>query len=145
MAFSRICSLDDLWEGDMAAYEYFAKGRDHFSRNTPKAIAQAQQEFEKALSLNPRFAAAHAYVGWNHSVAGVWWSKDREEAFRAARAAADTALSLNETLADAHAVHAFVDLYSGEHARAEAREIECLGAAHAVGRARDDGNLPFDY
>ena len=105
--------------GDMAAYEYFAKGRDHFSRSTPKAIAQAQQEFEKALSLNPRFAAAHAYVGWNHSVAGVWWSKDREEAFRAARAAADTALSLNETLADAHAVHAFVDLYSGEHARAE--------------------------
>ena len=105
--------------GDMAAYEYFAKGRDHFSRNTPTAIAQAHQEFEKALSLNPRFAAAHAYVGWNHAVAGVWWSKDREEAFRAARAAADTALSLNDTLADAHAVRAFVDLYSGEHARAE--------------------------
>ncbi len=105
--------------GDMTAYEYFAKGRNHFSRNTPKAIAQAQQEFEKALSLNPRFAAAHAYIGWNHAVAGVWWSKDREEAFRAARAAADTALSLNDTLADARAVHAFVDLHSGEHARAE--------------------------
>ena len=105
--------------GDMAAYEFFAKGRDHFSRNTPKSIAQAQQEFEKALSLNPRFAAAHAYIGWNHAVAGVWWAKDREEAFRAARAAADTALSLNNTLADAHAVRAFVELYSGEHARAE--------------------------
>jgi TolB-like protein/Tfp pilus assembly protein PilF len=105
--------------GDMAAYEYFAKGRDYFSRNTPKAIAQAQQEFEKALSLNPRFAAAHAYVGWNHAVAGVWWSKNREEAFRAARAAADTALSLDDTLADPHGVRAFVDLYSGEHERAE--------------------------
>ena len=105
--------------GDMAAYEHFAKGRDHFSRSTQKASAQAQQEFEKALSLNPRFAAAHAYVGWNHATAGVWWSKDREETFRAARAAADTALSLDNTLGDVHAVRAFVDLYSGEHARAE--------------------------
>ena len=33
--------------GDMAAYEYFAKGRDYFSRITPKAISQAQQEFER--------------------------------------------------------------------------------------------------
>ena len=71
------------------------------------------------MSLNPRFAAAHAWVGWNHAVAGVWWSKDREQAFRAARAAADTALSLDDTLADPHGVHAFVDLYSGEHERAE--------------------------
>ncbi len=105
--------------GDMAAYEHFAKGRDHFSRFTQKAIAQAQQEFEKALSLNPRFAAAHAYVGWNYAVAGVWWSEDRDEAFGAARAAVDRALSLDDTLADAHVVRAFVDLYSGEHARAE--------------------------
>ncbi len=105
--------------GDMAAYEHFAKGRDHFSRFTPKAIAQAQQEFEKALSLNPQFAAAHAFVGWNHAVAGVWWSEDRDEAFGAARAAVDRALSLDDTLADAHVARAFVDLYSGEHARAE--------------------------
>jgi adenylate cyclase len=105
--------------GDMAVYEHFAKGRAHFSRNTPKAISQAQQEFEKALSLNPRFAAAHAFIGWNHAMAAVWWSKDREEAFRLARAAAETALSLDDTLADPHGVFAFVDLYSGEHARAE--------------------------
>jgi adenylate cyclase len=104
---------------NMAAYEHFAKGRDHFSRITPKSIAQAQQEFEKALSLNPQFAAAHAYVGWNHAVAGVWWSNNREEAFSLARAAADTAQSLDGTLADPHALLAFVELYSGEHARAE--------------------------
>jgi adenylate cyclase len=105
--------------GNMAAYEHFAKGRDHFSRITPKSIAQAQQEFEKALSLNPQFAAAHAYVGWNHAVAGVWWSNDREKAFSLARAAADTAQSLDGTLADPHAVRAFVEVYSGEHALAE--------------------------
>ena len=87
--------------GDMIAYEYFSKGRDYFSRITPKAISQAQQEFEKALSLNPRFAAAHAYVGWNYAVGGVWWSNDREKAFRAARAAAQAALSVDSTLADA--------------------------------------------
>jgi TolB-like protein len=105
--------------GDMAAYEHFAKGRAHFSRNTPKAISQAQQEFEKALSLNPRFAAAHTFIGWNHAIAAVWWSKDREESFRLARAAAETALSLDDALADPHGVLAFIDLYSGEHARAE--------------------------
>jgi TolB-like protein/Tfp pilus assembly protein PilF len=105
--------------GDMAAYEHFSKGRDHFSRLTPKSIAQGQQEFEKALSLNPRFAAAHAYIGWNHAVAAVWWSKDREEDFAAARAAADKALSMDDTEADAFTLRAFIDLYSGEYARAE--------------------------
>ncbi len=105
--------------GDLAAYEHFARGRDHFSRMTAKAMGQARQEFEMALSLDPRFAAAHAYVGWTHAVAGVWWSEDRDAAFAAARAAVDRALSLNDSLADAHVVRAFVDLHSGEHARAE--------------------------
>ena len=49
----------------------------------------------------------------------MWWSNDREEAFRAARTSAENALSVDNTLADAHAVLAFVDLYSGEHERAE--------------------------
>jgi TolB-like protein/tetratricopeptide (TPR) repeat protein len=105
--------------GDLAAYEHFAKGRDFYSRMTAKAMAQAQKEYEIALSLNPQFAAAHAYVGWNHAIAAVWWSDDSDEAFRAARAAADTALSLDETLADAHAVIAYVDLHCGDHVNAE--------------------------
>ena len=105
--------------GDMTAYEFFAKGRDFFSQNTRKAISQGQQEFEKALALNPQFAAAHAYIGWNHAVAGVWWSDDRQEAFSAARAAAEAALSLDNDQVDAHAVLAFLDLYSDEHDRAE--------------------------
>ena len=69
--------------------------------------------------MNPQFAAAHAYVGWIHAVAGVWWSEDRDAAFAAARAAVDRALSLDDTLADAHVVRAFVDLHGGNHARAE--------------------------
>jgi tetratricopeptide (TPR) repeat protein len=110
--------------GDMAAYEFFAKGRDFFSQNTRKAISQGQQEFEKALALNPQFAAAHAYIGWNHAVAGVWWSDDRQRAFSAARAAAETALSLDNDQVDAHGVLAFLDLYSDEHDRAERIAVE---------------------
>jgi TolB-like protein/Tfp pilus assembly protein PilF len=110
--------------GDMAAYEYFAKGRDFFSQNTRKAISQGQQEFDKALALNPHFAAAHAYIGWNHAVAGVWWSDDRQEAFRAARASAEAALSLDNDQVDALGVLAFIDLYSDEHDRAERIAVE---------------------
>ena len=110
--------------GDMAAYEHFAKGRDFFSQVTRKAISQGQQEFEKALALNPQFAAAHAYIGWNHAVAGVWWSDDRQEAFSAARAAAEAALSLDNDQVDALGVLAFLDLYSDEHDRAERNAVE---------------------
>jgi TolB-like protein/class 3 adenylate cyclase/Tfp pilus assembly protein PilF len=110
--------------GDMAAYEFFAKGRDFFSQNTRKAISQGQQEFEKALALNPQFAAAHAYIGWNHAVAGVWWSDDRQRAFSAARAAAEAALSLDNDQVDALGVLAFLDLYSDEHDRAERIAVE---------------------
>jgi len=119
--------------GDMAAYEFFAKGRDFFSQVTRKAISQGQQEFEKALALNPQFAAAHAYIGWNHAVAGVWWSDDRQEAFSAARAAAEAALSLDNDQVDALGVLAFLDLYSDEHDRAEriALEAATLNPNHA--------------
>jgi len=119
--------------GDMAAYEHFAKGRDFFSQVTRKAISQGQQEFEKALALNPQFAAAHAYIGWNHAVAGVWWSDDRQEAFSAARAAAEAALSLDNDQVDALGVLAFLDLYSNEHDRAEriALEAATLNPNHA--------------
>ncbi|RLA11949.1 MAG: hypothetical protein DRQ59_08695 [Gammaproteobacteria bacterium] len=110
--------------GDMVAYEHFAKGRDFFSQVTRKAISQGQQEFEKALALNPQFAAAHAYIGWNHAVAGVWWSDDRQEAFSAARAAAEAALSLDNDQVDALGVLAFIDLYSDEHDRAERIAVE---------------------
>jgi len=110
--------------GDTAAYEHFAKGREFFSQNTRKAINQGQQEFEKALVLNPQFAAAHAYIGWNHAVGGVWWSDDRQGAFSAARAAAEAALSLDNNQVDAHGVLAFVDLYSNEHDRAALNAVE---------------------
>jgi TolB-like protein len=119
--------------GDMAAYEFFAKGREFFSQNTRKAISQGQQEFEKALALNPQFAAAHAYIGWNHAVAGVWWSDDRQEAFSAARTAAEAALSLDNDQVDALGVLAFLDLYSDEHDRAERIAVEAatLNPNHA--------------
>ena len=83
--------------------------------NTPKAISQALPEFQKALAIDPQFTAAHAYVGWSHAVAGVRWSKDCEADFRAA----ETALSLDDTSADAYGLQAFVALYRGEHECAE--------------------------
>jgi TolB-like protein/class 3 adenylate cyclase len=110
--------------GDTAAYEHFAKGREFFSQNTRKAISQGQQEFEKALALNPKFAAAHAYIGWNHAVGGVWWSDDRQQAFSSARAAAEAALSLDNDQVNAHGVLSFIDLYSDEHDRAERIALE---------------------
>jgi adenylate cyclase len=105
--------------GDPVAYEHFSRGRDYFSRSTRKALDQARVELEKALALNPQFAAAHAYLGWTHAVA-AWWrlSEDVDASRQAAREAADRALSLDEAQPDALVVKAYLHILTGEYEQA---------------------------
>jgi len=134
------------------AYQCYLTGRHHIAKLTPPEILEGIAFFEKATALDPRYALAYAGAADAYRrlpIACDWRPMD---AFPHARAAAQKALSIDETLADAHCVLGFVRFwYEWRWSEAEAafrRAIESrpdaaqphLGLAHLwsnLGRQRE--------
>jgi len=84
------------------AYDAYIKGRSHWYSLTLEDLEAALQYFESALEIDPNYALAHT------GVALVWIGRyqmnlaPRNEAVPLAKAAAEKAVELDNTLAEAH-------------------------------------------
>jgi adenylate cyclase len=96
---------------NVEAYEYFLRGLEYYhSRRVQEANTQARQMFEQALALDPKFAAAYAWLGRTYVIEWMQqWSNDPQLPQRTA-ALAQQALSLDESLPGAHQTLAYVYL-----------------------------------
>ena len=84
------------------AYQAYLKGRYYWNQLADSGLREAIQYFEKALALEPDFAAAWASLAGAH-VASAEYSRERAVvALDAARLAAGRALALDHTLPGAH-------------------------------------------
>lgn len=88
---------------NLEAYDYYLRGRDYYRRGwNPDDMRAAADLYEKAVALDPTFAAAWAELSTTYSQM-YWFFVDRTEAHRArAKAAADSALQYGPDLAGAH-------------------------------------------
>ncbi len=99
------------------AYRYYLNGLVEL--NGPQDVrSRALEYFERAISLDPNFAAAHTEIAW------VYWSRangssDPNELMPKAKAAVERALSSDPDNAKAHAVTAMVNEYEFAWADAE--------------------------
>jgi TolB-like protein/Tfp pilus assembly protein PilF len=80
----------------LAAYEYVLRGREHFSRATRDDNDEAQSMFQRAIDLDPSYAAAYAELGLSliEAVASGWTEFVGDELARA-ETLAQKALSLD--------------------------------------------------
>lgn len=51
------------YKGNLDAYEYYLKGRNHYSKYTKADMLAAMQMFKKALEIDPNYALAYAGLG----------------------------------------------------------------------------------
>src|SRR5206468_3462278 len=87
---------------NLEAYDYFLHGTKYFNHLTKEANTQARQMFERAIELDPRYAAAYAEVGWTYSMDwGVQWSQD-SQALDQTFELAQKAIALDDSLPSAH-------------------------------------------
>jgi serine/threonine-protein kinase len=93
------------------AHELYMRGRYHWNRRTIEGIEKSIAHFEQALQKDPEFALAHAGLADSYGVVPFYTPLPPEEAFSRAKAAAMSALEINETLAEAHSALGFVRLY----------------------------------
>ena len=101
---------------DVEAYNLYLKGVHFSNKFTPESGEKALKNFEEAIALDPNLAIAYAGLANTYFVMGVGHSEGRlspTEAFQFAREAAEKALAIDDTIADAHATlgstHAWYD------------------------------------
>jgi DNA-binding winged helix-turn-helix (wHTH) protein/Flp pilus assembly protein TadD len=113
------------------AFALFASGRFAQLRLTEPALLQAIGFYEQALTLDQRYARAHAGIADCHVLLAVLLgARHASAAYPKARAAAETALALDPGLAAAHVslgqimmVHAR-DLRGAEHEYSQALRLD---------------------
>jgi adenylate cyclase len=60
LSFSEKVSLTKRQTGNAQAYDFYLRGQDYLYRLTKRSVEYAIQLFEKAIELDPRYAAAYA-------------------------------------------------------------------------------------
>jgi TolB-like protein/DNA-binding winged helix-turn-helix (wHTH) protein/Flp pilus assembly protein TadD len=96
------------------AYDSYLKGRYYWNMRTAAGLTQAIEFFKQSIATDPSNAEAYSGLADSYSLSGSWeyGLLAPAEAFPQAKAAADEALALDDSLADAHTSLALVlDLY----------------------------------
>jgi adenylate cyclase len=97
--------------GNMAAYEYVLAGKALHHRSERGANQEAMGMLERAVTLDPKYAHAHA---WKACVLGqrfvYGWHDNVDALLQAITAEVEIALSLDETDADVHRILAALNL-----------------------------------
>ncbi|MGD9388145.1 MAG: TIR domain-containing protein [Gammaproteobacteria bacterium] len=81
LSFSEEVSLSKRQTVDANAYDLYLRGQDYLYRLTKRSVEHAIELFEKAIELDPRYAAAYAACSSAYGQMYQYFS--REEAYRA--------------------------------------------------------------
>ena len=95
------------------AYRLYLKGRYHAAQTTAAGLKKSIDYFEQAIDKDPGYALAYAALADSYvSLSGDWVYLPPAESFSKAKAAAQKALELDDTLGEAHAALAYATYYA---------------------------------
>lgn len=104
---------------NLAAYEYVLRGRADLTNPTRVANIEARALFQRAIDLDPGYAAAYAALGLTHYEAAIsGWSEFPDEEVGRAEALAQKALALDPATTHAYRVLAHVNHFRRDFDRA---------------------------
>jgi TolB-like protein/Tfp pilus assembly protein PilF len=89
------------------AYQLYLRGRYSFAKRTKDDMLRAIEYFRQAIRLDPKFALAYARISETFGSMPAYPYLSPNEAFPQAKAAAQTALEIDPTLAEAHTFLAY--------------------------------------
>ena len=115
-------ALDKSKSVNPEAYEAYLKGRYFWNKRTGDGLRKAIAYFSRAIEADPNYAEAYSGLADAYALSGDWeyGVLSPQEAFGQARAAATKALTLDDSLGEAHTSLAFaLDLYGWDWQAAE--------------------------
>jgi Serine/threonine protein kinase len=87
---------------NLEAYDFYLRGKLHSRRENREDNAAAIEMLEKAVALDPAFAAAHAELAHAYHLKVFYFTPQDKQASERAFLSAEKALSLDPELAEAH-------------------------------------------
>ena len=101
------------------AYQSYLRGRYFWNKRTPDGIKQAIAQFQEAIDRDPAFALGYAGLADSYLLLEQYAGVPSSEFLPKARAAADRALELDASLAEAHTSSAMIYQFMWQWGRAE--------------------------
>jgi len=93
---------------NLAAYQAYLEGRYHYQQLAPVDVARGRECFERAIQLDPNYAAPHASLAECHIYAASQQRKSIAETVALATTAAERAIELDPSGADGYVARGFV-------------------------------------
>ncbi len=93
---------------DVEAYQLYLKGRFFWNKRTEEGLRKGIEYFEQATERDPLYAPAYAGLADSYAVFNLYSAAPLKDASPRAKAAAERALALDDTLAEAHTALAYV-------------------------------------
>jgi len=84
------------------------KGRNAWNKRTGDALLQAIDFFQQAIAIDPNYGSAYAGIADCYNMLVVYGRLQPKEGFPKAKDAAEKALEIDESLAEAHTSMAFI-------------------------------------
>ena len=101
--------------GDLAAYDYLLRARQCMRRGTMQSELAARSHLERAIDLDPKYAAAYAALALNHIYEYESpWSEDPQSAAKRAFELAQKAVEFDKNDSIAHRALAYAAHHRGE-------------------------------
>ena len=104
---------------DPEAYQLYMKGRFYVEKRTPDSLEKSRQYFQQAIDKDPSFALAYLGLASYYDIVPDYAPVNVIDTAPKAKAAAEKALALDGSLAEAHAVLGDVHVNTWEWAEAE--------------------------
>jgi len=113
--------------GDTEAYELYLRGRHYLNQRVEPGYSKAIDYFNRAIQKDPAYAPAYAGLADAYSVIGFYGAIAPKTAFEKAKAAARTAVQLDDTLSEAHTSLGYATLqYDWDWLAAEAEHKRAI-------------------
>jgi TolB-like protein/DNA-binding SARP family transcriptional activator/tetratricopeptide (TPR) repeat protein len=109
---------------DLEAYDLYLEARQSSSRRTLEGLVQGIELLNQAVARDSAFAEAYAGLAECHTLLVTYGAVSPREGYPRARRAAERALRLDPSLAEAHAALALVRMYFERDWRAAGREFQ---------------------
>jgi hypothetical protein len=136
---------------DVEAYNLYLQGRYHWNRRYRGGMQTAMRFFQQAKEKDPSFALPYSGLADALGVLAFYGYLPPKEAFPKSKAAAEAALRIDNTIAEAHASLAFAktfydwDWEGGDRSFATALQLEPnYATANASDRLTITGPAPYN-
>ena len=138
-----------LWRrraGSPRVYEHILRGRALYQQFTRRTNAQARQEYEAAIELNPDFAIVYVFLSYTYGDEVRWgWSRDPDQSLRMKSDMARKALELDPDLAEAHGALGYLHLLRREHDEAVALAEQAVSLGPSDADVHHVAAMVFNY